>query len=247
MREFVLSDRILPIHMRVNPRAKRMTLRLEQGGRAIFITVPPGMQEQHIAHFLQKGRCWLEEKLQKLPPPPLGRAMLRAGVKIPYLGKPHLIVHRPGRGLTCLKMSDTDENQIIVTGEAVHLPRRLRDFFKNQAHIIMTPLVKDYATRLEKNPTTISYKDTKSRWGSCSSTGALSFSWRIMMAPLAVVRYLVAHEVAHLVEMNHGEHFWQICTELCPETANCRSWLKRNGQALHAIDFDGKLGRSDKW
>jgi len=237
MKDFTLSDRILPLHTRINPRAKRLTLRIESGGRGLCISVPPGTSSRQINHFLQKCRGWLEKKLQKLPPPSLDGAMLREGIKIPYLGKPHVIVHRPGRGLTCLNVSDEGENQIIVTGADAHLPRRLRDFFEKQARIIITPLVKDYAARLEKCPSAISYKDTKSRWGSCSSSGSISFSWRIIMAPPVVIRYLVAHEVAHLVEMNHGVHFWQICTQLCPETPSCRAWLKRNGQALHAFDF----------
>ena len=84
----------------------------------------------------------------------------------------------------------------------------------------------------------ISYKDTTSRWGSCTSEGRLAFSWRIMMAPPAVLDYLVAHEVAHLKEMNHGPKFWKLCEQLCPGTERCKAWLKRNGAALQAIGFE---------
>jgi len=235
--KFALSDRVLPLHLYINPRARRLTLRIESGGKGLRLSAPVGTSEQQIYHFLQKCRGWLEKKMEKIPPVNPFVPMLRDGVKIPYLGQPHRIVHHGGRGLTHLTLSDQGEKQIIVTGAATHVPRRLRDFLQGQAKTVMTPLAHDYAAQLGQKPTSIRYKDTKSRWGSCSASGALSFSWRIIMAPTAVVRYLVAHEVAHLVEMNHGKSFWQICTQLCPETPNCRAWLKRNGQTLHAIDF----------
>ena len=80
-------------------------------------------------------------------------------------------------------------------------------------------------------------KDTRSRWGSCSWNGNLSFSWRIVMAPPLVIDYLAAHEVAHLQEMNHGPKFWALCKQLCPRMEEARTWLKQHGSQLHAIDF----------
>jgi predicted metal-dependent hydrolase len=83
----------------------------------------------------------------------------------------------------------------------------------------------------------VSMKDTKSRWGSCSHDGNLSFSWRIVMAPEHVIDYLAAHEVAHLAEMNHSDRFWVICEDLCPRADEAKRWLKRNGAMLHVMDF----------
>ena len=96
-----------------------------------------------------------------------------------------------------------------------------------------------HAGALGKTVTAISMKDTRSRWGSCTAQGRLSFSWRIVMAPDHVIDYLAAHEVAHLEEMNHGPRFWSLCRRLCPHTDEAKSWLKRNGSALHSIDFKG--------
>jgi len=237
VKNFIISDRVLPLEVRVNPRAKRLILRFEPRGQVLRITIPVGTTERQIDSFLEKCAGWIEERLKKFPLSPCEGSMLRDGVKIPYLGQPHLIVHQGGRGLTCLSKNLQGEGQILVTGQVAHLPRRLADFFKAQARATLVPMVMASATKLGRPVKTIQFKDTKSRWGSCSATGGLSFSWRIMMAPLPVVRYLVAHEVAHLAEMNHGERFWQICTELCPQTQKCRSWLKRNGQALQSIDF----------
>ena len=79
----------------------------------------------------------------------------------------------------------------------------------------------------------IAIRDTKSRWGSCSSTGTLSFSWRLIMAPPLVLDYLAAHEVAHLKELNHSNRFWTLLHELCPATDEAERWLKRHGAELH--------------
>jgi len=95
-----------------------------------------------------------------------------------------------------------------------------------------------HAKTVGKPVKSMTLKDTRSRWGSCSWDGKLSFSWRIVMAPPIVIDYLAAHEVAHLREMNHGPAFWALCRKLCPEMDEAKAWLKRHGSALHAIDFD---------
>ena len=94
-----------------------------------------------------------------------------------------------------------------------------------------------HTEQLGKPAAGLRVKDTKSRWGSCTSDGKLSFSWRIAMAPAHVLNYLAAHEVAHLEEMNHGPKFWALCRRLCPDTDTAKAWLKRHGSALHAVDF----------
>jgi predicted metal-dependent hydrolase len=94
-----------------------------------------------------------------------------------------------------------------------------------------------HAATLGKPVRSIAYKDTKSRWGSCTSEGNLSFSWRIAMAPDFVIDYLAAHEVAHLKEMNHGPDFWATCKALCPRTTEAKRWLKQNGSRLFAVAF----------
>jgi hypothetical protein len=130
-----------------------------------------------------------------------------------------------------------DGAQLIVRGERIHLPRRIADYLKKEAKAEIAVLVARHTETVGRPAKSIRYKDTTSRWGSCSSEGNLSFSWRIMMAPKPVINYLVAHEVAHLVHMNHGKDFWALCEELCPDTERCRAWLKKNGTALQAIGF----------
>jgi predicted metal-dependent hydrolase len=133
---------------------------------------------------------------------------------------------------------DESGRTIVVHGERIHLPRRVADFLKREARREIGALVEKHTAAVGRKAKAVRFRDTTSRWGSCTSDGTLSFSWRIMMAPRPVIDYLVAHEVAHLREMNHGPKFWKLCTELCPDTERCKAWLKRNGSALQAIAFE---------
>lgn len=229
-----VAGRELPLRVVENARAKRLTLRIDAGGRGLRVTVPPGLRQGEVDRFLDRHRDWLELKLARLP----DRPQLRAGVKMPLRGRPHLIVHCPGRRGTVTAGEEDGRPALYVHGEAAHLPRRLADFLKREARKDIEPLVAKHAASLGKRAKAIRFKDTSSRWGSCTADGALSFSWRIMMAPPAVIDYLVAHEVAHLKEMNHGPDFWALCRGLCPRTEEARAWLKRNGAALQAIAFE---------
>ncbi|MEO3387102.1 M48 family metallopeptidase [Mesorhizobium sp. CAU 1741] len=229
----VVANRELPLRIVENDRAKRLTLRIDAGGRGLRVTVPPGLRQGEVDLFLDRHRHWLETRLAKLP----DRPQVRPGVKIPLRGQPHLIVHEPGRRGTAVPGEQEGKPALIVHGERTHLPRRVADFLKREAKREIEPLVARHAASVGRPAKAVRFKDTSSRWGSCTSDGTLSFSWRIMMAPPAVIDYLVAHEVAHLREMNHGPDFWALCKELCPRTDEARAWLKRNGSALQAIDF----------
>jgi predicted metal-dependent hydrolase len=187
-----------------------------------------------IDRFLERHRGWLEKRLEKVP----DRPTVRPGVKIPLRGVPHLILHEPGTRGAVEVRRDAEGPVLVVHGDRRHLARRLADFLKREAKREIEPLVARHTAEIGRRARSIRFKDTTSRWGSCSSEGNLSFSWRIMMAPPPVIGYLVAHEVAHPKEMNHGPRFWSLCRELCPDTARCKAWLKRNGGALQAIGFE---------
>jgi predicted metal-dependent hydrolase len=229
-----VAGRELPLRVVENARAKRLTLRIEAGGQGLRITVPPGLRRGEVDKFLERHRDWLELKLARLP----DRPQVRAGVKMPLRGTPHLIVHVPAKRGTVTAAREDGLPVLHVHGDKAHLPRRLADFLKREARSHIEPLVAKHTASVGRRAKAVRYKDTSSRWGSCTSDGTLSFSWRIMMAPPAVIDYLVAHEVAHLREMNHGPDFWALCRELCPRTDEARAWLKRNGSALQAIRFE---------
>lgn len=229
-----VGGRSLPLRIVENTRAKRLTLRIASGGKGLRVTVPPGLREYEVDAFLERNRDWLEKRLEKFPDQPT----VRPGIKIPLRGVPHLIRHEPKRRGTVTVADGPDGPELIVHGDLGHLPRRLTAFLKREAKRDIEPLVAKHTQELSRKARSIRYRDTSSRWGSCSSAGNLSFSWRIMMAPPAVINYLVAHEVAHLEQMNHGPEFWKLCRRLCPDTDRCKAWLQRNSAALQAIDFE---------
>ncbi|GCA47603.1 hypothetical protein KGO5_00010 [Sinorhizobium sp. KGO-5] len=197
------------------------------------LTVPEGLPEREVSAFLTRHQGWLMTKLARFS----GESELEDGGTILVRGVAHRI-ERTGRlrGLTEALVIG-EEAVLRVGGAEEHLRRRIADYLKKEARSELERLVAVYAGRTGSRARSLSLKDTRSRWGSCSAEGDLSFSWRIAMAPPKVIAYLAAHEVAHLQEMNHGPRFWALCESLCPETKDARHWLKRNGTMLHAIDF----------
>jgi hypothetical protein len=234
LREHAIAGRTLPLRIVQNARARRLTLRIDAGGRGLRVTVPPGIASGEVERFLDRHAGWLEQRLAKLP----DRPQVRPGVKLPLRGVPHLIVHEPERRGTVEVRVGEYGPELVVRGDRRHLARRLADFLKREAKAEIGIRVAQHSAAVGRSPKAIRFKDTTSRWGSCSADGTLSFSWRIMMAPSPVIDYLVAHEVAHLREMNHGPGFWKLCASLCSDTERGRAWLKRNGNALQAIGFE---------
>ncbi|MEJ2117981.1 MAG: SprT family zinc-dependent metalloprotease, partial [Alphaproteobacteria bacterium] len=131
-------------------------------------------------------------------------------------------------------LEDTrDFPRICVSGGESHGPRRLSDWLRAEAKADLSSRVAHHAANLEVRPKRISVRDQSSRWGSCSSTGTISFSWRLIFAPSYVLDYVAAHEVAHLREMNHGPRFWRLVRDTMPDVAKARNWLKQKGTELH--------------
>lgn len=228
-----LAGRLMPLTIRKHDRATRITLRIEPGGRALKMTVPHGVPSREINAFLDRHHGWLITKLSKFSVD----AKLVDGSEILLRGVPHQIEHSGSlRGITEALFLD-GERILRVSGAPEHAGRRIATFLKKEAKADLERLVKLHAGSIRANVASITMKDTRSRWGSCSAEGNLSFSWRIVMAPPMVIDYLAAHEVAHLKEMNHGPRFWALCKKLCPHMEEAKAWLKRHGSQLHAIDF----------
>jgi predicted metal-dependent hydrolase len=233
IRDHAVAGRVLPLRIAENPRATRLTLRIDAGGKGLRVTVPPGVPAREVNRFIDRHQGWLEERLAKVPK----RPRVRPGIKIPIRGVPHTIVHEADTRGTVEIAQGEDGPLLIVHGDRRHLPRRVADYLKRQAKRDIERLVAKHTEAVGRKAKAVRFKDTTSRWGSCTADGTLAFSWRIMMAPKPVIDYLVAHEVAHLREMNHGPKFWKLCRQLAPETDRCKAWLKRNGGALQTIDF----------
>jgi predicted metal-dependent hydrolase len=121
-----------------------------------------------------------------------------------------------------------------VRGDPAHLARQVRDHLVTAARAELAPRARRLAARIGRNVARVNVRDTRSRWGSCSGRGNLSFSWRLILAPDPVLEYVVAHEVAHLVEMNHGPRFWALVGSLVSDSTGPRAWLKQNRNRLLA-------------
>jgi hypothetical protein len=160
--------------------------------------------------LLRAHSDWVAERLAALP----AHVRLAEGALVPLHGTPTPIHHLPqARGGAWL-----EGGAILVTGQAEHLPRRVRDFLRSEAQRSFGQLAHHKAAQAGLRPSRVAIKDTRSRWGSCSPDGVLMFSWRLVMAPPWVQDYVAAHEVAHLRHMNHGPRFWALVTELTPHT-----------------------------
>lgn len=215
----------LPVTFLRSARARRASLRVDPARRRIVLTAPLRMSRSMAVGFAQQQAGWIAARLKRLPE----RRPFADGAELPLFGTPHLIRHRPeARGTVWC-----ESGEIHVAGKAEHLPRRLRDWLVAEIAQRLPPLVKAKAAKVERPVKRISLRDSRSRWGSCGPDGSLSFSWRLVFAPPEVLDYLVAHEVAHLVHMNHGPRFWALAEKLCDgPMAPPQAWLKRNGETL---------------
>ena len=226
-----IDGRPVRVAIRETAQARRYSLRLPSGGSDPVLTLPKHSRLQDALDFLQRHRLWLADRLARRP----ANVAFAAGSRVMLRGTELEIRHSgSSRGTTRIE-SGPDGHALIVSGAPEHLPRRVQDFLKKEARRDLEAAVALHAGRLEVKPTALRLKDTRSRWGSCTASGELSFSWRVIMAPPFVLDYLAAHEVAHLRELNHSHRFWRLVRQTCPDMERGQAWLKREGAKLHAF------------
>lgn len=224
-----LGTEPIMVALRRNPRARRYTLRVRAATRDVVLTLPARGSLNEAYDFARRHAGWIRTRLARLPQ----TVAFAPGAMIPLRGTPHRIVHRPGARGTVWTGIDDGAPVLYVAGEAAHVGRRVGDFLKREARTALTEAARRHAGVLGVTIARVTLRDTASRWGSCSSSGALSFSWRLILAPAFVLDYLAAHEVAHRREMNHGPRFWAHVDRLFPERAAAEAWLKKHGSELH--------------
>jgi hypothetical protein len=232
--EVATESGVVAVDLRRHPRARNYTLRVAGPSRAPVLTMPKRGTLNEARRFLDRHSGWLKRQIEKLPP----TTAIADGAPIPFRGVMHVIRHDSGRRGTVAVDTEADRSTLAVSGDPRHLRRRVIDFMKREAKRDLEWAVIRHALTIGVRAKAIRLRDQTSRWGSCSTTGLLSFSWRLVMAPPFVLDYLAAHEVAHLRELNHSRRFWRLCEAMAPETAAARAWLQHNGPALHAIGAD---------
>jgi predicted metal-dependent hydrolase len=217
------------VRVRRHAQARRYTLRVHAATREVVLTMPPRGSLRQAREFAEKHGGWISARLKRLPQ----SAPFADGMLLPVRGTHHRIVHRRGARGTVWTEGEGDERLLCVAGEAPHVPRRVRDFLKREAKRDLETASRRAAEALAVSIKRVSIRDQSSRWGSCSTTGVLSYSWRLILAPPFVLDYLAAHEVAHMVEMNHSRAFWRLVERICPEMDKAKSWLNAHGAELH--------------
>jgi len=217
------------VSIRVSPRARRIALRVDAAERKVELVLPPGVPTSQGLRFLAAKRGWIAARLAALPQP----VPFAEGVIVPVLGIPHRIRREDAAAAPPVAIRN---GEIRVGGDPAHVERRVRDHLVAMARSEFARRARPLAARIGRKVTRVNVRDTKSRWGSCSGQGNLSFSWRLIFAPEWVIDYVVAHEVAHLAEMNHGPRFWRLVESLSSESTAARIWLKRHRSRLFSYD-----------
>jgi hypothetical protein len=230
----ILDGDVLPLTLKRNARARRIILRLDHSGRGVQITLPLRESRLKALDFAKSHSDWIRTRIARIPE----RITFAPGAVVPLRGVPHEIRHVGRlRGLVRVARPDGAGPGVIeIAGDISHLARRCREWLKAQAKRELTAASEAYAEAMGVRFGRITVRDQTSRWGSCSTTGQLSYSWRLILAPPFVLDYVAAHEVAHLKHMNHGARFWALVKRHCPEFERARAWMRANGRQLHSYD-----------
>lgn len=236
-RTITLDGRTVPYTVRRSDRARQIRLRV---GHAcgLEIVVPARSRLPDIPALLRERSAWILRALDRVaaqatPPPPA----LVDGATLPYLGSEHRLILATGPGVSPAVQHDAAARTLTARFDpAVYDLRAVLDWwFRSRARDTLTARVEHFAAILNVRPARLTIRDTRSRWGSCSSRGGVNFSWRLILAPPPILDYVVIHELAHLRELNHSPRFWAILAEHCPDYPLHQSWLKEHGATLHAI------------
>ena len=228
--QIVFDQAIYPVRIRRHRQARRYTLRIHAATRDIILTMPPRGSVREAKEFAQKHGGWIAARLRRLPE----AAPFADGTLLPLRGVQHRIVHRPGCAAQCgRKQASTARRCSASPAQAPHIDRRVSDFLRREALRDLDAASRRAAEQFGVAIKRISVRDQSSRWGSCSTTGVLSYSWRLILAPPFVLDYLAVHEVAHLIEMNHSPRFWRLVNGVCSDASRAKPWLDIHGTDLH--------------
>jgi predicted metal-dependent hydrolase len=210
--------------VRVNRQARRITLKLDVRGQAVLVLPDERLRAAGL-RFAEQKRDWLDSQRARLPV----RIPFEEGETIPVRGTPRHIVLAP-TGRDPIQIS---AGAIRVAGRSTAVAVLVQSWLKAEARADLLPAVAKYASALHLPTPSVTLRDPKTRWGSCSSKSTISLSWRLILAPSPVLDYVAAHEVAHLVELNHSPRFWKVVSDLCPGFREQERWLDRHGRGLH--------------
>ncbi|MBD3664780.1 M48 family metallopeptidase [Sulfitobacter aestuariivivens] len=224
---YLPGDPPIPLILRRSTRARRISLRISQLDGRVTLSMPARLAEHEALEFARSKEGWIRNHLDARG----ADIEVGLGAEVPVGGK--MLKVLPGAGRRVVLGAD----HVEVPGPADRVSARLGAYLKEVARDRLAGACDDYAARLGKRYHRITMRDTRSRWGSCTSDGGLMFSWRLIMTPPEVLDYVAAHEVAHLAEMNHSAAFWAGVEQIYGPYKAPRKWLRDHGSGLHRFKF----------
>ncbi len=221
----------MSVKVRLNPRARRLIVKVHPSTGEVAVVAPSERSVHKALDFARQEGDWIADHLSRVPTP----VYLEPGDTVLFKGALYVLRLSPDTGGTVWVDNEATRPTIRISGRREHAPRRVEDWLKRQARGHILRRVNALTAELGVKASRITVRDAASRWGSCSTTGAISLSWRLVMAPNFVLNYVVAHEIAHLKEMNHGTRFWRLVDRLVgeDEAQAAQTWLRENGTELH--------------
>ena len=217
------------VTLKTNPRARRYIVKVNPSTGEVSVVAPDSRSLDRALEFARRERDWIALRLAGIP----RRVPLKFGKHILYRGRRHEVRYGGRNRKAVWTARKRKQRFLCVSHRGERGEAALRNWLKREARKQIRKRVAVYADQLHVRPKRITIRDTTSRWGSCSSTRHLSFSWRLILAPPRVFSYVVAHEVAHLRALSHSKRFWAIVEELVGNSENSQAWLNRNGPLLH--------------
>jgi predicted metal-dependent hydrolase len=212
----------------LSPRARRLRLRVDPRTRSVTLTVPRRVSQRRALAWAAGQRAWIEQALAAIPE----RQPFAPGTDVPLYGLPYRLDWDPSRP----RRIERGTGRLVAGGPLEGLEGRVLRWLKAEALGLLSRETVVLADRAGVTAARIGIGDPVSRWGSCSASGTIRYSWRLILAPEFVRKATVAHEVAHLVHLNHGPDFHMLVQELLgADPRPARAWLRREGAALHRI------------
>ncbi|MBI4926839.1 MAG: M48 family metallopeptidase [Anaerolineae bacterium] len=212
-------------------RSERKTLAIEvRANGEIWVRAPRRLTTRIIAEMVAERTAWIEKKRSELQAEQVVRPAhtYHEGEMHLYLGQYLPLFY----GDALASENPVLSNRIVLGKRSAHTATSLEHWYRKQANILFPVMVNEMARHTNLIPTRLSITSARTRWGSCSARGAISLSWRLVMAPIAVIEYVMVHELAHLREHNHSARFWKVVEQFHPQYREHREWLKVNGRIL---------------
>jgi len=221
------GDPPIAVTLRRSAQARRITLRVSRLDGRVTLTMPKRTRESEALDFARAREDWIRKHLQDAG----DQRSIGLDSVVPILGEPRRVVSASGRRVTL------GDDEVAVPGDPTQVGRKLQAWLKQLARSELAFASDQYSAALGRPYSKLTLRDTRSRWGSCTTAGGLMYSWRLILAPAEILSYVAAHEVAHLAEMNHSPAFWAVVQDLYGDHTAARAWLRRDGHLLHQYRF----------